>query len=428
MTGFLDAVGRLRLVGDAGGQHGFVEQLQGLVLAAVERRDALARRAFDVLQVLAFIVGAQRDRDAGLAGARGTADAVDIGFRNVGQLVIDDVADIVDVDAAGGDVGGDQGAQLAGLEGLQGAFTLRLVLVAVDGGGFDAAGLQIGGDLVGRTLGTGEDQRTGQRRVGVHFRQQGALADRLDIDHALFDALGGRGFRRDRHLLGVGQQFAGQDAGFLGHGRREEQVLAFVRQLLRDLADRLDEAQVQHLVGFVKDEELDAAQVDGLLFQVVHQAAGGGDQDVEAAVQRLVLRTVLDAAVDGGDRQAHALGIDLEAVGDLRSQFARRRQDEATHALGGRNDAVGQDVLQDRQGEGRRLAGAGLGDAQQVMAGQQVRNGLGLDRGRGLIAFTLEGHQDRRAQAQIGKTRHAIVFLIHARPNAMRPRSGCRRR
>ncbi len=347
---------------------------------------------------------------------------MDIGFRHVGQLEIDDVADVIDVDAAGGDVGGDQRAQLAGLEGLQGAFALRLVLVAVDGGGFDAAGLKVSGDLVGGALGAREDQRAGQGGLGVHFAEQGALAHGFDEDDALFDAFGGGGFRRDRHLLRVGQQFTGQGADFLGHGRREEQVLALVRQLRGNLADRLDKAEVEHLVGFVEDEEFDAAQIDGLLFEVVHKAAGGGDQDVEAAVQRLVLRAVLDAAVDGGDLQAHALGIGLEAVGDLRRQFARRRQDEAAHGLRRRNDAVGQDVLQDRQGEGRRLAGAGLGDAQQVMAGQQVRNGLGLDRGGVDIALAIEGQQKGRAQAQIGKTRQAIVFHEYARPAA--PRQG----
>ena len=37
--------------------------------------------------------------------------------------------------------------------------------------------------------------------------------------------------------------------------------------------------------------------------------------------------------------------------------------------------------MEDRQGEGGGLAGAGLGDAQQVAAGQDRGNGQGLDRG-----------------------------------------------
>ena len=44
------------------------------------------------------------------AGARGAADAVDVAFRDVRQIVIEDMGDAVDVDAAGGDVGRDQDA------------------------------------------------------------------------------------------------------------------------------------------------------------------------------------------------------------------------------------------------------------------------------------------------------------------------------
>ena len=74
-----------------------------------------------------------------LARAGRTADAVDIGFRHIGQLEVHHVGDLVHVDAARGDVGGDQDAQLAVLEGFQRALALGLALVAVDGAGLDAA-------------------------------------------------------------------------------------------------------------------------------------------------------------------------------------------------------------------------------------------------------------------------------------------------
>ena len=59
---------------------------------------------------------AERDRDAGRAGAGGAADAVDVGLGHVRQIEVDDVRDAVDVDAARRDVGRDQHAACAGLE------------------------------------------------------------------------------------------------------------------------------------------------------------------------------------------------------------------------------------------------------------------------------------------------------------------------
>jgi len=50
---------------------------------------------------------------AGLARPGSPTDAVDIIFRILGQIVIDHVADIFNMNAAGGDVGGDQNFDLA---------------------------------------------------------------------------------------------------------------------------------------------------------------------------------------------------------------------------------------------------------------------------------------------------------------------------
>ena len=53
------------------------------------------------------------------AGAAGAADAMDIIVRMPGNVVIEDVADALDVEAAGGDVGGDQDVDLVLLEAVE---------------------------------------------------------------------------------------------------------------------------------------------------------------------------------------------------------------------------------------------------------------------------------------------------------------------
>ena len=50
----------------------------------------------------------ERDDDAGLAGAGGAARAVQVGLVVLGRVEVDDHVDVVDVDAAGGHVGGDE--------------------------------------------------------------------------------------------------------------------------------------------------------------------------------------------------------------------------------------------------------------------------------------------------------------------------------
>ena len=52
--------------------------------------------------------------------------------------------------------------------------------------------------------------------------------------------------------------------------------------------------------------------------------------------------------------------------------------------------------MQDRQREGRRLAGAGLGDAQEVAAGEHAGNGLRLDGGWSCVALGVQRLQKQR--------------------------------
>ena len=389
-------------------------QRQPLVVATVEGRDGQLDQPLDVAQQVAFVVGAEGDRRAFRPGPRGAADAVDIGLGHLRQLVLDDVADAVDVDAARGDVGGDHRPDLALLESGQGALALALALVAMDGRGGDTGLIEILRHTVGAALGAGEDDGAADVLLLHQLGQQGPLARRLDEQQALVDALHRRGDRRHRHLGGVDQHLAGQLADLGRHGGREEQVLPLAAHAADDLADRLQEAEVEHLVGFVEHQDLGGRQVGVALGDVVEQAAGRGDQDVEAAGQGLDLRAVLGAAEDDGDAHVQVLAVATEAFGDLGGQLAGRRQHDAARAAARAGPAVFRQAVQDRQGEGRRLAGAGLGDAEQVLAGQHGRDGLGLDRGRGLIAFGRKGLQDRLGQAQgrefgVGELGHASL-------------------
>src|SRR5258708_5238450 len=110
-------------------------RLRGAALlspGAAEHRYLLADQALDVPEIGALLAVAQRDRRTRGAGAGGTANAVDIGFRHVRQLVIHHMGDAVDVDAARSDVGGDKNPDLAAAKAFERALqrTLRLMPVA----------------------------------------------------------------------------------------------------------------------------------------------------------------------------------------------------------------------------------------------------------------------------------------------------------
>ena len=87
----------------------------------------------------------------------------------------------------------------------------------------------------------------------------------------------------------------------------------------------MDEAHVEHPVGLVEDEDLNLAQVDGLLPDVIEQPSRRCDQDVNASAQRIDLRVDADAAVDGDRLELNVLAVGADALLDLRAELAGRR-------------------------------------------------------------------------------------------------------
>ena len=66
------------------------------------------------------------------ARTRGPADAMDVILRHHRQVIIDDVRDMGNIDAARGDVGGHQDPEMSVAKAVDGVIALLLRSVAVD--------------------------------------------------------------------------------------------------------------------------------------------------------------------------------------------------------------------------------------------------------------------------------------------------------
>ncbi len=173
------------------------------------------------------------------------------------------------------------------------------------------------------------------------------------------------------------------------------------REHLLDVA--VDEAHVEHPVGLVEDEDLDVREVERALAVVVEQAPGGGHEDVDAAAQLVDLRLHADAAEHHHAGELGVLAVDAHAFLDLRGELARRRQDQGPDrqlAASVANGRLRHQAVQQRQHEAGGLAGAGLGAAHDVAAGEHGGDGLGLDRGGGGVARFVNGTQQGLGEAE----------------------------
>jgi hypothetical protein len=172
-----------------------------------------------------------------------------------------------------------------------------------------------------------------------------------------------------------------------------------------DPLDRLGKAHVEHLVGLVEHQRLERRQVAKPLFDQIEQTAGRRDDDVDARLERLDLVELTDAAEDRHHARLQVAAEALEPGGDLRHEFARRREDEDARApLGGRA-GIGGEPVEQRQRERGGLARAGLRHAEHVAALQQLRDRLRLDRRRVGIALFGERLEQEGRQGEVGEGR-----------------------
>ena len=250
------------------------------------------------------------------------------------------------------------------------------------------------------------------------------LASLGDPVGALDHGLGGRVALGDLDQLRRVEQRVGELLDLARERRREQQVLPLrrSRQQRHDALDVGDEAHVEHAVGLVEHEDLDLPEIDALVLDVVEQPAGGGDQDLDPGAHDRQLLLDVDAAEDDGRAQVRVPRVGAHRLLDLDREFARRGEDQRAHRMArGRRAGVGErrQLLQDRQREARGLAGAGLGAAHDVLAGEDHGYRLRLDRRRRGIAGLGHGLQQLRPQAELGKAR-CVHWCSWTRPLPLR--------
>ena len=147
-----------------------------------------ADQPLDVTQVGAFVVlVAKGNGNAFGSGPSCPPNPVNVSLWNVGDFEVDDVAEVIHVNASGSDVCGHQNAQIAPFESLHGFFSLRLRLVAMDGLAANALFAEVLHQFVCAVFGPGKDQCAAHVRRFEDVHQEVlflALAHKEDL---LFD-------------------------------------------------------------------------------------------------------------------------------------------------------------------------------------------------------------------------------------------------
>ena len=235
--------------------------------------------------------------------------------------------------------------------------------------------------LVCTVLGAAEHEHL--LHLGVRqqkFLEERSLAALVDAVKFLTDAFNRSALRSNFHTHRIrAQNRRGKFRDIVGHGRAEEQVLPILRKERHHLADIVNEAHIEHAVGLVEHEEFQRLQRNRLLVDEVQETARSRHQHVDTANQIALLADIAHATENASRRNGRKLRILLKAILHLDREFTRRQKNQRTASFRSTELARIQQQLQNGEREGSRLSRTRLGNAKQVLALEQTRDGLFLD-------------------------------------------------
>ncbi len=333
------------------------------------------------------------------------------------HVVVDDAGQLGDVQAARGDVGGDQHFDLVALERVERGQAFGLRLVAVHRLRAQPVTRQQPRQPAGAEAAVDEDDGLAQLVVAQQLQQRGVLAVFADLVDQLLDVARGGVRSRDLDQHRILQIALRQTLDFGRESGREQQRGALLRQVGEDALQVGQEADVEHAVGFVEHDVLRLRQRDVLGLDVIEQPPWGRDQHFDALAQHRGLRRHVDAAEHARAAQRRVAGVGLHVVEHLVGELAGRRQYQGTHRVARRRHAGAgqrQQLLQDRQRERRGLAGSGLRRAHHVAARQHDRNRALLDRGQRGVTDIGHRAQQPLVEFELGiALRGFLGFTVH---------------
>jgi len=242
----------------------------------------------NLLQHDNIILDDEVDGDTLATETAGTTDAMEVVLLLLGEVIVDDEGDLLDVDTTGEEVGGDEDTGGSGAEGVHDVLTLQLGHLTVHAADGMLSTSHLLSELVylptGVTKDDGLDDGKGVVEIAEGVELELLLAN---VNVKLLDTLQGQLVTLDHDADGITHEALADLKDVLGHGGGDEDDLDGGREALEDLIDLVLEPAGKHLVSLIKGEHLQAGRAQDLPVDHVKDTPGSPDDDLDTRLDLL---------------------------------------------------------------------------------------------------------------------------------------------
>ena len=251
------------------------------------------------------------------------------------QVVVHDVLHVGNVQPTACDVRAYEHRKLAFLEIHEHPQALFLWYVARDRRRLDAIRLKIPLNTLGFTFHVDEHHNARITHFPNQTDEQWHFVFVRREEYCLANAIYRDFVRLDTHEIGLVHMLVREFHNALRQRRREQHIETFVRrrQPPQQVANILDEAEVKHAVCLVEHGDLNLVELEYALFEVIDDAPGRTDQNVDTRLNVIALLLVVRATESEADNETRVPAECLRITGDLHRKLACWRQHERTRLL-----------------------------------------------------------------------------------------------
>ena len=306
---------------------------------------------------MAFARVDQREQEPFFPSTSGATAAMGVVFDLVGKLMVDDEGQVRHIDAAGGNIGGDEHANALFFEAAHDFIALGLHQVAVEDIDGEISGTQLLREFDGDFARATENQAAlfgmGFEKFSDAFEFFIACGDEALVIDVSIDDVASIYFQHRcvaRHVLADELSDAFRNSG----GKQPSGAAS--GQLTENHLQLLLKAHAEHFIGFIEDEMAHVFECESAAFEQIDEATGSDHYDVSRAFERFDLAVDFIATSQDFDEDLGAeFRVAEKLFADLFRELAGRSDDEPLDLW-----LRGIDFVQQRQDKSGSLAGAGL--------------------------------------------------------------------
>lgn len=319
---------------------------------------------------------------------------------------------LVLTNTTGSHIGGNHDGALALSELVENPVSLLLLLVTMNGESRPAVLSQELGNVVGNSLGTGEDQALGllvlHDGLEVLDKSVSLLVLGADLDD-LGNVMGSRQLKRTNVDLDlVLKVVMGQSLDLLGPGGGPHEGLSVGSNLVDNLSNLRLETHIEHSVGLIEHQVGHSSKVGLARLEHIEQTTGSGNDNLDTSREVSDLLASGDTTVDTGVSDLGRLAELGALLLNLDSKLSGGGKDQNNGSVTVLQHGLGVNVDNGRQTVRESLTGTSGSDTNDISSSEGHGPSLALNGGGLLETLLLDLLENVRGEASLVEVGHGL--------------------